>query len=101
MSLPLTRRIARVALIVAAGAVPVVAAGSAVAADQPAQGGVSRTDSEGLGDSVDGATKQVAGAAAPAAGQVAEKVAPGTGPLVSSTAKTATDSTLGKGLPLG
>ncbi|QKW08970.1 ATP-binding protein [Streptomyces sp. NA04227] len=98
MSVSMTHRIARVALLLAASAAPIVAAGgSAVAADQPS-GGMSRAD--GLTDSVDGATKRVGGAAGTAGGQVAEKVAPGTGPVVEDTTKKATkDGVSAKTLP--
>ncbi|TLS41722.1 ATP-binding protein [Streptomyces montanus] len=65
MSLPLTRRIARAALLVAAGAAPVVgAAGSAGAAELPATpdlGGVTTLDN--AGPTADGATRHVTGLA--------------------------------------
>ncbi|GAA3824256.1 ATP-binding protein [Streptomyces chiangmaiensis] len=69
MSLPLTRRIARAALLIAAGAAPVVgAAGSAGAAttDLPANpelAGLTALDNAQLGTGVDGAAQQVDGAA--------------------------------------
>lgn len=69
MSLPLTRRIARVALLIAAGAAPVVgAAGSACAAttDLPANpelAGLTALDNAQLGTGVDGAAQKVDGAA--------------------------------------
>ncbi|MEV5474832.1 ATP-binding protein [Streptomyces sp. NPDC003631] len=69
MSLPLTRRIARVALLIAAGAAPVVgAAGSAGAAttDLPANpelAGLTALDNAQLGTGVDGAAQKVDGAA--------------------------------------
>lgn len=72
MSLPLTRRIAQAALVVAAGAVPVVAAGAAHAATPelpavPNLGSLSQIDTAGLGGSVQNAahhTGQLAGAGA-------------------------------------
>ncbi|GHF68865.1 ATP-binding protein [Streptomyces mashuensis] len=71
MSLPLTRRIARVALLVAAGAAPVVgAAGSASAADlvkAPDLGGLSAVDSANLGSGLDSTSHQ-AGAVATGVG---------------------------------
>ncbi|MFC3575796.1 ATP-binding protein [Streptomyces yaanensis] len=69
MSLPLTRRIARAALLIAAGAAPVVgAAGSACAAtaDLPATphlGGLTALDNAPVAGTVDGATQKVDGAA--------------------------------------
>ncbi len=64
MSLPLTRRIARVALLVAAGAAPVVgAAGSASAADlvkaPDALGSLSSVDSASVTNSADATSHQV------------------------------------------
>ncbi|MEV8452856.1 ATP-binding protein [Streptomyces sp. NPDC052095] len=62
MSLPLTRRIARAALLIAAGAAPVVgAAGAAGAAELPQTpdlGGLTSVDGSHLGKTVDGVTKQ-------------------------------------------
>ncbi|MFD7921183.1 ATP-binding protein [Streptomyces sp. NPDC059740] len=61
MSLPVTRRIARAALLVAAGAAPVVgAAGAACAAEPvaaPNLGGLTAVDPGSLGDTVDGAAR--------------------------------------------
>ncbi|MEV4438013.1 ATP-binding protein [Streptomyces sp. NPDC049577] len=65
MSLPLTRRIARVALLVAAGAAPVVgAAGSASAADlvkAPDLGGLSAVDSTQAVHTLDSTAQQAGG----------------------------------------
>lgn len=62
MSLPLTRRIVRTALLIAAGAAPVVgAAGAAGAAELPQApelGGLTSVDGAGLGKTVDGVSKQ-------------------------------------------
>ncbi|MFD0025551.1 ATP-binding protein [Streptomyces sp. NPDC058382] len=62
MSLPLTRRIVRTALLIAAGAAPVVgAAGAAGAAELPQApdlGGLTTVDDAGLGKAVDGASQQ-------------------------------------------
>ncbi|MFD9247431.1 ATP-binding protein, partial [Streptomyces sp. NPDC059556] len=86
MSLPLTRRIARAALLIAAGAAPVVgAAGSASALDHSlaptgALGGVTALDAAGAGTAVDSASQtatgvvgatgsQAVGTAVPAAGK--------------------------------
>ncbi|MGW4028094.1 ATP-binding protein [Streptomyces sp. NPDC004838] len=122
MSLPLTRRIARAALLIAAGAAPVVgAAGSASAVDlQQANplGGLTALDAGGLSDTVDGAaqnsselagdtggnavkqtvpaaSKAVGGAgrtAAPAAQQVAGEATGSAGNVLGETAGTATES---------
>ncbi|MET8677615.1 ATP-binding protein [Streptomyces sp. NPDC004647] len=63
MSLPLTRRIARAALLVAAGAAPLVgAAGTASAADLPSTatlGKVGALDGAHLGKTLDGTSKRV------------------------------------------
>ncbi|KUJ41888.1 ATP-binding protein [Streptomyces sp. NPDC093228] len=78
MSLPLTRRIARVALLIAAGAAPVVgAAGSACAAttDLPANpelAGLTALDNAQLGTGVDGAAQKVDGAAQKVTGLAGE-----------------------------
>ncbi|SEC64786.1 hypothetical protein SAMN05216483_2114 [Streptomyces sp. 2131.1] len=67
MSLPLTRRIARTALLIAAGAAPVVgAAGAAGAAELPQTsdlGGLTSVEGAGLGKTVEGAAKPASGAA--------------------------------------
>jgi hypothetical protein len=69
MSLPLTRRIAQAALLIAAGAAPVVgAAGSASAAttDLPANpdlAGLTALDNEQVGPTVDSAAQKVDSAA--------------------------------------
>jgi len=68
MSLPLTRRIARAALLVAAGAAAGVgAAGSASAAPtlpvSPDLGGLTALDGARVGDTVDSAAQHVTGAA--------------------------------------
>ena len=77
MSLPLTRRIARAALLVAAGAVPVVgAAGSASAVDLPAADGLSGlTQLDSAGDT---------------GGAAVDKAVPTVGKAVDQTGKTAT-----------
>ncbi|MGC5346107.1 ATP-binding protein [Streptomyces sp. AM 4-1-1] len=123
MSLPLTRRIARAALLIAAGATPVLgAAGAAGAAELPQApdlGAVTALDGAGLGNTIDGASTQstqavgetggrLVGTAVPAAGKTVgkagAKVAPaaqktvgqaagGAGELVGGAAK--------GGLPIG
>ncbi|MFB7041843.1 ATP-binding protein, partial [Streptomyces sp. NPDC056294] len=109
MSLSLTRRIARAALIVAAGAAPVVgAAGSASALDHGlaptgALGGLSALDVSDTGDTVDGASRSTAGvvgqageAAAPVAQKVAGDAAGTTaGQVVGKTAGAAAESAEG------
>ncbi|GGT82297.1 MULTISPECIES: ATP-binding protein [Streptomyces] len=122
MTLPLTRRIARAALLVAAGAAPVVgAAGSASALDHSlaptgALSGVSSLDGAGVGNTVDGASKtatglagdKTVGKAVDRAGKTAtptaQKAAGSAGEILGETAGAATESTpatdgLGEGVP--
>ena len=77
MSLPLTRRIARAALLVAAGAAPVVgAAGSASAVDLPANtpvSGLNTIDAGPAADTVDGAALQAKKVAGEAGGTTVKK----------------------------
>ncbi|MEU6761146.1 ATP-binding protein [Streptomyces sp. NPDC046853] len=94
MSLPLTRRIARAALLIAAGAAPVVgAAGSASAAELPASpdlGGVSSLDTAGLGNTVDGASRSATGLAGETGSKAVKKGVPAAGKVVGTGAKTTT-----------
>lgn len=94
MSLPLTRRIAQAALLLAAGAAPVVgAAGSANAAELPATpdlGGVTALDGANLGNTVDGATQNATGMAGDTGSKAVKKAVPAAGKTVGKGAKTAT-----------
>ncbi|MER5556502.1 ATP-binding protein [Streptomyces sp. NPDC002793] len=120
MSLPLTRRIARAALLIAAGAAPVVgaagAAGAAGLPQTPALGGLTSLDGAGLSTTLDSAAKQggevanetggkVVGTTLPAAGKTLETA--GTvadGELSEDTLPTkglSTDKLPTKGLQLG
>ncbi|MFD8342742.1 MULTISPECIES: ATP-binding protein [Streptomyces] len=120
MSLPLTRRIARAALLIAAGAAPVVgaagAAGAAGLPQTPALGGLTSLDGAGLSSTLDSTAKQgshaanetggkVVGTTLPAAGKTLEKA--GTladGELTEDTLPTKSLPTKGlpaKGLPIG
>ncbi|MGW7429691.1 ATP-binding protein [Streptomyces sp. NPDC054861] len=96
MSLPLTRRIARAALIVAAGAAPVVgAAGSASAVDQSlaptgALSGISSLDGAGVGNAVDGASQTATGVAGDTGSKAVGKAVPAAGKTVGTAGKTAT-----------
>ncbi|MFG2871444.1 ATP-binding protein [Streptomyces sp. NPDC048338] len=127
MSLPLTRRIARAALLIAAGAAPVVgAAGSASAMDHNlAPTGalpISTLDSAGLGGTVDSASQTATGVAGGTGSKAVGKAVPAAGKTVDTagkagdvlgrTAGAATESAEGpaagalgglptKGLPLG
>ncbi|MER7518655.1 ATP-binding protein [Streptomyces sp. NPDC126499] len=101
MSLPLTRRIARAALLVAAGAAPVVgAAGSASALDHslaPAGGlpGLSALDTTAADSTLDTATGVVGetgGKAAPAAQQLASDPAGAAADTLGQTAGAAAES---------
>ncbi|MFE3324885.1 ATP-binding protein [Streptomyces sp. NPDC059176] len=86
MSLPLTRRIARAALLVAAGAAPVVgAAGSANAVElgptQDLGGSLSTVDGVAVGDATDGTAHQAAGLANETGGRVVGTTLPAAAPL--------------------
>ena len=92
MSLPLTRRIARAALLIAAGAAPVVgAAGSASAAELPATpnvGGLTALDTAGI--TVDGATQNATGLAGDAGSKAVKKAVPTAGKAGGKVVKTTT-----------
>ncbi|MBT2530408.1 ATP-binding protein [Streptomyces flavidovirens] len=94
MSLPLTRRIARAALLIAAGAAPVVgAAGSASAAELPAApnlGGLTALDGAGLGDTVDSTAQKSSKTAGDTGSQAVKKALPAAGKTVGKAGKTAT-----------
>ncbi|MYR18652.1 ATP-binding protein, partial [Streptomyces sp. SID6137] len=84
MSLPLTRRIARAALLVAAGAAAGVgAAGSAGAATNlPATanlGGLTALDAAHVGDTADGAAEHVTSLAGDAGGNAVKTAVPAAG----------------------
>ncbi|MFG2893709.1 ATP-binding protein [Streptomyces sp. NPDC048248] len=95
MSLPVTRRIARAALLVAAGAAPVVAvAGTANAADQTKAadlGGLTQLDS--ASETLNGAVKDGGGllnsVGETAAGELAPAAVKATGPLIGDAAPAA------------
>lgn len=81
MSLPLTRRIARTALLLAAGAAAGVgAAGAASAAPElpatPNLGGLTALDGVSVGNTVDGAAQHVAGVAGDTGGKVVKQATP-------------------------
>ncbi|MDT0410269.1 MULTISPECIES: hypothetical protein [unclassified Streptomyces] len=85
MSKPLTRRLAGAALLLAAGAAPVIgAAGAANAAELPStQGlGVSSLDGDAVGSTVDGAAKGAAQTLGETGGKAVGKAAPEAGKLV-------------------
>ncbi|MEV1051832.1 ATP-binding protein [Streptomyces sp. NPDC049887] len=93
MSLPLTRRIARAALLVAAGAAPVVgAAGSASAVDLPTQdlgnGGLTQLDGAAAGSTVDGTAREAADTANKAGGRVVGTTLPAAAGTVGGAAET-------------
>ncbi|MEU2153883.1 ATP-binding protein [Streptomyces sp. NPDC019396] len=108
MSLPLTRRIARAALLVAAGAAPVVgAAGSASAMDlaptHDLGGGLTQLDGVAVGDATDGTAQKAAttateaggklvGTALPVASGTFTQAARGSAPAAEETAGQAVDS---------
>ncbi|WP_328536877.1 ATP-binding protein [Streptomyces sp. NBC_00344] len=103
MSLSLTRRIARAALLIAAGAAPVVgAAGAAGAATLPATpnlGGMTALDSAGLG-AVGGTAHQATGltGGATAGAKTVKKAVPTASGAVAKVGRTATPLG-GAGLP--
>ncbi|MFD3919772.1 ATP-binding protein [Streptomyces sp. NPDC058595] len=94
MSLPLTRRIARAALLVAAGAAPVVgAAGSASAATLPQAadlGGVSRLDGAALGSTLDSGAQKATGVAGEAGSDAVASSVPAAGKTLGGVARKAT-----------
>ncbi|MFJ8870934.1 MULTISPECIES: ATP-binding protein [unclassified Streptomyces] len=113
MSLPLSRRIARAALLIAAGAAPVVgaagAAGAAGLPQTPALGGLTSLD--GAGGTLDSTAKQgaevanetggkVVGTTLPAAGKTLEKAGDAAGGEL-STDSLPTKGLPTKGLPIG
>ncbi|MBZ4015792.1 ATP-binding protein [Streptomyces purpurogeneiscleroticus] len=83
MSLPLTRRIARAALLVAAGAAPVVgAAGSASAVDLPKAadlGGLTKVDPSSVTETAGNALENTSAVAGPVAGEVVKEAVPEAG----------------------
>ncbi|MEU9383506.1 ATP-binding protein, partial [Streptomyces sp. NPDC048279] len=85
MSLPLTRRIARAALLVAAGAAAGVgAAGSAGAAPSlpaatPNLGGLTALDGASVGNTADSAAQNVAGTVGHTGGRTVESALPASG----------------------
>lgn len=108
MSLPLTRRIARAALLIAAGAAPVVgaagAAGAAGLPQTPALGGLTSLDAAGVGNTLDSASEQGTGVAKKTSGKVVGTTLPvarqtlGNPPTVADGAL-GTDALATRGLP--
>ncbi|HEY9440164.1 MAG TPA: ATP-binding protein [Streptomyces sp.] len=83
MSLPLTRRIARTALLIAAGAAPVVAAagtaGAAGLPQTPALGSVTSLDGANVSHTLDSTAKKGAGTANETGGKVVGTALPAAG----------------------
>ncbi|OKK06298.1 ATP-binding protein [Streptomyces sp. CB03234] len=94
MSLPLTRRIARAALLIAAGAAPVVgAAGSASAVDLskgPELGGVSSLDTASATGTVSGASESTTGLVGEAGSKAVKQAVPAAGKTVAKTGEATT-----------
>ncbi|AZS85242.1 ATP-binding protein [Streptomyces griseoviridis] len=95
MSLPLTRRIARAALLVAAGAAAGVGvAGSASAAPQlpatPNLGGLTALDGASVGNTVDGVSQKATGVAADTGSKAVKQAVPAAGKTGGAVAKQAT-----------
>ncbi|MEU1487614.1 ATP-binding protein [Streptomyces sp. NPDC005752] len=108
MSLPLTRRIARAALLIAAGAAPVVgaagAAGAAGLPQTPALGGLTSLDGAGVSSTLDSAAKQGSGVANETGGKVVGTTLPAAGKTLGKAGTVADgelteDSLPTKGLP--
>ncbi|MFF5564505.1 ATP-binding protein [Streptomyces sp. NPDC012623] len=92
-NLPLTRRIARAALLIAAGAAPVIgAAGSASAAELPQTdlGSVSSLDGAAVGNTLDSGAQQATKTVGDAGGKAVQQGVPAAGKAVGKAAKTAT-----------
>ncbi|MFI1185276.1 ATP-binding protein [Streptomyces californicus] len=93
MSLPLTRRIARAALLIAAGAAPVVgAAGAASAAELPQTtdlGGLTSLDGASVGNTLDSTARQGTEAAGQTGGRLVGTALPAAGETLGSSAKVA------------
>ncbi|WP_046500840.1 hypothetical protein [Streptomyces odonnellii] len=94
MSLPVTRRIARAALLVAVGAAPVVgAAGSASAAALPQPtdlGSMSTLDGAAVGGTLDSGARQTTEVAGDLGGKAVKKGVPAAGKTVGTVGRTAT-----------
>ncbi|MBO8198929.1 ATP-binding protein [Streptomyces smyrnaeus] len=91
MSNPLTRRIARTALLTAAGAATVVgAAGAASAVELPASpvGGVSNLDGEGVGNTLDKTARDTTTLAGETGGEAVKQAVPAAGRTVGKTGRT-------------
>ncbi|MFC9427780.1 ATP-binding protein [Streptomyces sp. NPDC056987] len=93
-NLPLTRRIARAALLIAAGAAPVIgAAGSANAAALPQTtdlGAVTALDGASVGGTVDSGAQKATQAVGSTGGAAVAKGVPAAGKTVGKAVKTAT-----------
>ncbi|MEU7013732.1 ATP-binding protein [Streptomyces sp. NPDC046385] len=96
MSLPLTRRIARAALLIAAGAAPVVgAAGSASAVDQSlaptgALSGLTQLDGAATGSTLDTASQTATGVVGETGSKAVGTAVPAAGKTLGTAGKTAT-----------
>ncbi|WP_327115026.1 ATP-binding protein [Streptomyces sp. NBC_01341] len=114
MSLPLTRRIARAALLIAAAAPVVGAAGAASAAglpQTPALGGLTSLDGAGLSSTLDSTSKQGSEVANDTGGKVVGTTLPAAGKSLQQAGSVAegelsgdtlpTKSLPTKGLPIG
>ncbi|MGP3972934.1 ATP-binding protein [Streptomyces sp. 8N114] len=92
MSNPLTRRIARTALLTAAGAATVVgAAGTASAVETPASpvGGISNLDGEGVGNALDKTARDTTSVAGETGGDAVKQAVPTVGRTVGKAGRTA------------
>ncbi|WP_019545244.1 hypothetical protein [Streptomyces sulphureus] len=92
MSLPSTRRIAKAALLTAAGAASVVGtagSASALTTDAPDLSGVSSLDGEGLGTTADETLRGTSGLAGETGGDAVRQTLPAAGNIGGAAAKTA------------
>ncbi|MBB5936757.1 ATP-binding protein [Streptomyces zagrosensis] len=104
MSLPLTRRIAQAALLVAAGTAPLIGAGATQAAPAPAPvgpGALGSADASFLGDAVDDVSRETTDSAGQVGANLVRKSAPAAGKVVGSLGKSAVPSVAGSERLLG
>lgn len=97
MSNALKRRMAKVALVIAAGAAPVVAsAGSASALSLPTTdlGGLSNLDTASLGDKTDSALQNTSAVAGELGGEAVKAAVPAVGKAAGSLSRSATEPSI-------
>jgi hypothetical protein len=99
MSNPLKRRMARAALLLAAGAAPVIgSAGAANAVSLPPStdlGGLSNLDTASVGDTVEDLAEGANSLAGDTGGEAVQELVPAAGTVVGTLTKAATPTVLG------